>query len=119
MCSEARWFMKEFDLVTDSYRLFSAVHRLSDGPNDWFNCGPTQKFVLRQLKGMDSLLVKQSQQSAPNREELHYDARENVDGLHDAANMDRALLMLYGYILYLGKSYSLALSMPPLPTLKT
>ncbi|KAL8660602.1 MAG: hypothetical protein Q9202_006378 [Teloschistes flavicans] len=109
-CSEARWFMKEFDLVTDSYRLFSAVHRLSDGPNDWFNCGPTQKFVLRQLKGMDSLLVKQSQQSAPNREDLHYDARENVDGLHDAANMDRALLMLYGYILYLGKSYSLALN---------
>ncbi|KAL9579876.1 MAG: hypothetical protein Q9212_004837 [Teloschistes hypoglaucus] len=118
-CNEARWFMKEFHLVTDGYRLFSAVHRLSDGPNSWFNCGPTQKFVLRQLKGMDSLLVEQSQQRASSRENKDYDARENAISLHDAANMDRALLMLYGYILYLGKSYSLALSMTPLLTLKT
>ncbi|KAL8775160.1 MAG: hypothetical protein Q9194_003848 [Teloschistes cf. exilis] len=118
-CNEARWFMKEFHLVTDGYRLFSAVHRLSGGSNGWFNCSPTQKFVLRQLKGMDSLLVEQSQQGAPSRENNDYDARESVNSLHDAANMDRALLMLYGYILYLGRSYSLALSMTPLLTLKT
>ncbi|KAL8643369.1 MAG: hypothetical protein Q9228_000002 [Teloschistes exilis] len=109
-CNEARWFMKEFHLVTDGYRLFSAVHRLSDGPNGWFNCGPTQKFVLRQLKLMDLLLVEQSQQRASSRKDNDYDSRENVNSLHDAANMDRALLMLYGYILYLGKSYSLALN---------
>lgn len=111
--------MKEFHLVTDGYRLFSAVHRLSDGPNGWFNCGPTQKFVLRQLKLMDLLLVEQSQQRASSRKDNDYDTRENVNSLHDAANMDRALLMLYGYILYLGKSYSLALSMSPLLTLET
>ncbi|KAL8687774.1 MAG: hypothetical protein Q9218_006150 [Villophora microphyllina] len=110
MCNEARWFMKEFRLVTDGYRLFSAVHRLSDGSNNWFNCGPSQKFVLRQLKAMDLLLVNQTQQGDPDRGGQPCDARDNGNCLHGAADMDRALLMLYGYILYLGKSYSLALN---------
>ncbi|KAL8847185.1 MAG: hypothetical protein Q9221_007764 [Calogaya cf. arnoldii] len=107
----ARWFMKEFQFVTDGYRLFSAVNRLCDGGNSWFNCGPSQKYVLRQLKAMDQSVVGQSQHSISFHEKASYTTRDDEGNPIRASDMDLSLLMLYGYILYLGKSYSLALSM--------
>ncbi|KAL8651816.1 MAG: hypothetical protein Q9226_004535 [Calogaya cf. arnoldii] len=105
-----RWFMKEFQFVTDGYRLFSAVNRLCDGGNSWFNCGPSQKYVLRQLKAMDQSLVGQRQHSIPFHEKASYTTRDDEGNPIQASDMDLSLLMLYGYILYLGKSYSLALN---------
>ncbi|KAL8707308.1 MAG: hypothetical protein Q9220_007651 [cf. Caloplaca sp. 1 TL-2023] len=96
LCSIARWFMKEFHLVTDGYRLFAAVNRLCHGGNTWFNCGPSQKYVLRQLKLMDSPAVK-------DRGLKSHDSQVDSD-------LDVSLLMLYGYILYMGRSYSSALN---------
>ena len=109
-CSIARWFMKEFQFVTDGYRLFSAVNRLCDGVNNWFNCGASQKYVLRQLKAMDQSLVGQSQHRNFFVEKPSYTTRDDQGNPIQASDMDLSLLMLYGYILYLGKSYSLALS---------
>ncbi|KAL8992356.1 MAG: hypothetical protein Q9169_007160 [Polycauliona sp. 2 TL-2023] len=109
-CSVARWFMKEFQFVTDGYRLFSAVNRLCDGGNSWFNCGASQKYVLRQLKAMDHSLVSQSQRRNSFQEKASYTTRDDEGNPIQASEMDLSLLMLYGYILYLGKSYSLALS---------
>ncbi|KAI4263381.1 MAG: hypothetical protein L6R42_001470 [Xanthoria sp. 1 TBL-2021] len=109
-CSVARWFMKEFQFVTDGYRLFSAVNRLCDGGNSWFNCGPSQKYVLRQLKAMDHSLVGQSQHRISFQEKASYTTRDDEGNPIQASDMDLSLLMLYGYILYLGKSYSLALN---------
>ncbi|KAL8972916.1 MAG: hypothetical protein Q9183_000267 [Haloplaca sp. 2 TL-2023] len=106
LCDVARWFMKEFQFVTEGYRLFSAVHRLCDGQDSWFNCGASQKFVLRQLKAMD---VAASQRGVD--ESRKRGTRENHQGrLSDDCDVDQALLMLYGYILYLGRSFSLALN---------
>ncbi|KAL8952176.1 MAG: hypothetical protein Q9222_001897 [Ikaeria aurantiellina] len=96
LCSVARWFMKEFHLVSDGYRLFAAVNRLCRGGSTWFNCGPSQKYVLRQLKAMDSGTVNGNGLDSRNSQ---------IDG-----DMDIALLMLYGYILYVGRSYSSALN---------
>ncbi|KAL8701755.1 MAG: hypothetical protein Q9201_004736 [Fulgogasparrea decipioides] len=110
LCNIARWFMKEFQFVADGYRLFSAVNRLCDGRNRWFNCGASQKFVLRQLKAMDSSLGGQSRQSNLDSDRLPLVAGEERHGLDGAAEMDLALLMLYGYILYVGRSFSLALN---------
>lgn len=112
-CSAARWFMKEFQFVTDGYRLFCAVNRLCDGANSWFNCGPSQKYVLRQLKAMDHSLVGQSQHRLSFQEKASYTTRDNEGNPIQASDMDLSLLMLYGYILYSGKSYSLALSTAP------
>ncbi|KAI4237344.1 MAG: hypothetical protein LQ349_001916 [Xanthoria aureola] len=109
-CGAARWFMKEFQFVTDGYRLFCAVNRLCDGANNWFNCGPSQKYVLRQLKAMDHSLVGQSQHRLSFQEKASYTTRDNEGNPIQASDMDLSLLMLYGYILYLGKSYSLALN---------
>ncbi|KAL8738627.1 MAG: hypothetical protein Q9181_000623 [Wetmoreana brouardii] len=110
LCNVARWFMKEFQFVTDGYRLFSAVNRLCDGRNRWFNCGASQKFVLRQLKALDSSLGGQGRQSNLDSDRVPLVTGEETHGLDGAAEMDLALLMLYGYILYVGKSYSLALN---------
>ena len=99
--------MKEFQFVTDGYRLFSAFHRLCDGQDSWFNCGASQKFVLRQLKAMDVAALQRGVDESRKR-----GTRENHQHrLSDDCDMDQALLMLYGYILYLGRSFSLALSM--------
>ncbi|KAL8879831.1 MAG: hypothetical protein Q9198_002637 [Flavoplaca austrocitrina] len=110
LCSVARWFMKEFQFVTDGYRLFSAINRLCDGGNSWFNSGPSQKYVLRQLKAMDHSLVSPCQHRVSFQEKASYTTRDDKGNPIQASDMDISLLMLYGYILYLGKSYSLALN---------
>ncbi|KAL8943122.1 MAG: hypothetical protein Q9216_001252 [Gyalolechia sp. 2 TL-2023] len=109
-CSVARWFMKEFQFVTDGYRLFSTINRLCNSPNTWFNCGPTQKFVRRQLKAMDCSLVDPNRRHELYQEKASYTTRDDEGRPIRADDLDLALLMLYGYILYLGKSFALSLN---------
>ncbi|KAL8802465.1 MAG: hypothetical protein Q9223_006641 [Gallowayella weberi] len=109
-CGVARWFMKEFQFITDGYRLFSALNRLCNGNNAWYNCGPSQKYVLRQLKAMDHSLVGQGQHNKWFQERASYTTRDNEGNAIKAGEIDLALVMLYGYILYLGRSYSAALN---------
>ncbi|KAI4287069.1 MAG: hypothetical protein L6R35_003675 [Caloplaca aegaea] len=109
-CSVARWFMKEFQFVTDGYRLFSAVNRLYDGKNTWFNSGPSQKYVRRQLRAMDYSLVGQNQARSTNQERASYTSKDGEGNPIHASDMDLALLILYGHILYLGKSFGVALN---------
>ncbi|KAL8929626.1 MAG: hypothetical protein Q9172_000422 [Xanthocarpia lactea] len=93
-CSVARWFMKEFQFVTDGYRLFSAVNRLCDGGNRWFNSSPSQKYVLRQLKAMDHSLVGQSQHRTCFQEKASYTTIDDEGNPIQASEMDLSLLML-------------------------
>ena len=76
---------------TDSYRMFAAVARICQSPIAWYTSGPTQKYMLRQIKSMDAEI--KANQGAGNGEHLTI-----------------PLLMLYGHILYTGTSYSYALS---------
>ncbi|KAL8722382.1 MAG: hypothetical protein Q9225_001113 [Loekoesia sp. 1 TL-2023] len=109
-CNVARWFMKEYQFTTDGYRLFCVLNRLCDGRNTWFNCGPTQKFVRRQLKAVDYSLLDQSQRHKLYQERASYTTKDNEGRPISAGDMDLALLMLYGYMLYLGKSFALSLN---------
>lgn len=107
--------MKEYQFTTDSYRFYAAVHRLCHCPDDtvgWYNCGPSQKFLLRQIKAMDhSLLNKRGQQNLHIKdypgERAGYTAKDRETGktiYND--DMDVQMLMLYGHMLFVGGSYA-------------
>ena len=111
VCNVARWFMKEYQFTTDVYRLYAALNRVCQTPTSWYNSGPSQKFILRQVKAMDYSLVSEEFRSKHYAERGSYTAK-GLDGepfIND--EMDVALLMLYGHVLYAGTSYSNAFSM--------
>lgn len=110
LCNIARWFMKEYQFVTDTYCLFSALNRLCDSENSWYNCGPSQKYVLRQIKAVDFSLVGAGRRKPLWQEKAPYTTKDSNGTQLQPENMDVALLMLYGHILYAGKSYSYAIS---------
>ncbi|RKF80761.1 Transcription factor tau subunit sfc4 [Golovinomyces cichoracearum] len=106
--SVARFFMREYQFTTDSYRLFSAMLRICQSPVSWYSSGPTQKYVLRQIKAMDFALTGGDEKNLVYNKPCAENARE--DDIRAALNMDIPLLMLYGHILYAGTSYAYALN---------
>ena len=100
--------MKDCQFVTDAYRLFSALNRLSDGNHSWFNCGPSQKYILRQVKAMDFSLAGNDRGRHSYQEKSAYTAKDSEGNTVLPKSMDVSLLMLYGYVLYAGKSYAYA-----------
>ncbi len=110
LCNIARWFMKEYQYVTDGYRLFSALNRLCNSESSWFNCGPSQKYIMRQLKAVDFSILAEDRRKSLFQERASYSTKTS-DGLKlQAGDMDIALLMLYGHILHAGRSYANAVS---------
>ncbi|KAI9873850.1 MAG: transcription factor TFIIIC subunit tfc4 [Pleopsidium flavum] len=110
LCNVARWFMKEYQFSSDSYRLFSALNRLCNGPSSWYNSGPSQKYILRQVKAMDFSLLGDERRRSIFQEKASYTTKDESGKPIPAEEMDVALLMLYGHILYAGTSYSYALN---------
>lgn len=102
--------MREYQFVTDGYRLFSAFNRFSDSENTWYNCGPSQKYILRQLKAVDFSLLGDARRKSLFQERASYTTKDENGNQIRAQEMDVALLMLYGHILYAGKSYAYAVS---------
>ena len=92
-----RWFMRTYQFCTDTYRLFAALNlhhtylpipggkdtMMAQAP---FRQGPSQKFMMRQVKAIDALLPSDYNIDDPidgpvpafMREELHRLAREEV-----------------------------------------
>jgi hypothetical protein len=110
LCNVSRWFMKEYQFSTDSYRLFSGLNRLCNAPTSWYNSGPSQKFVLRQIKAMDFSLLGHEAGGSFFHEKASWSTKDENGNPVPAKDLDVALLMLYGHILYIGTSYSYALS---------
>lgn len=110
LCNIARWFLKEYQFVTDGYSLFSALNRLCDSENLWYNCGASQKYILRQIKAVDFSLLGDPPRKNLFQERAAYSTKDTDGILVRAKAMDVALLMLYGHILYAGKSYASAVS---------
>lgn len=102
--------MKEFQFITDGYRLFSALNRLCNTANSWYNCGPSQKYVLRQLKAMDFSLDNNSRNRSLFQEKASLTTKDKNGKPLPAKDLDIGLLMLYGHILYVGRSYSYSIS---------
>ena len=102
--------MKEYQFVTDGYRLFSALNRICDTENTWYNCGPSQKFILRQLKAMDFSLLGKDKYRSSFQERASFSTKDQNGNSIKATELDVGLLMLYGHILYVGKSYAYSIS---------
>jgi general transcription factor 3C polypeptide 3 (transcription factor C subunit 4) len=106
----ARYFMKEHQFTTDSYRIFTAMVRMSNSPILFFPNDTTRKFIQRQIKLMDDALFEKQRcdgsfgQDEPNGIKGKYDHRA-ID-----SEMDIALLMLYGHVLFANQSQLLAIS---------
>lgn len=106
----ARYFTSHHQFTTDSYRMFAAITRLCQSPISWYCSGPTQKYVLRQIKAMDFSLVDEDQRRKHFAEKASYSALDNNGMPFVNEELDLGLLMLYGHILSAGASHAHALS---------
>ncbi|OJJ47824.1 hypothetical protein ASPZODRAFT_131413 [Penicilliopsis zonata CBS 506.65] len=110
LAHEARWFMKEYQFVTDTYRLFAMLSRLCGDPHrSLLHSSPNMKFMLRQVKAVDAALP--AHLDGDNRQTTTTTttyADENTT--EEVVGLDAALLVLYGHILYSGNSFYPALN---------
>jgi general transcription factor 3C polypeptide 3 (transcription factor C subunit 4) len=132
-----RWFMKEYQFVTDVYRLFAALNMLYTGPiekggkeiqikNAPFRQGPSQKFLFRQVKAVDFYLPAQYNQDGldgPVPQYIRDEERETPEAGKATLTsknretgeqirpqeIDIVLLCLYASIMYTGGSFPNAL----------
>ncbi|CAI6097131.1 unnamed protein product [Clonostachys chloroleuca] len=98
--SIARHLMKD-GAISDSHRMFALLSTLCQSPISWYTSGPAQKFILRQIKAIDSAHLGGT--GAQNGNES-VNVADPVD-----VNLDVCLLMLYGHILFTSTSYTFAL----------
>lgn len=116
LLDQARWFVKEYQFVTDTYRLFAMLSNVCGDPlKSLFHSSPSMKFVLRQIKAMDFTLPEFNKQPRPARqtiwkERASLSTRDENGEPIPAHDLDVALLMLYGHILYSGGSFYSALN---------
>ncbi|KAK3906653.1 hypothetical protein C8A05DRAFT_11619 [Staphylotrichum tortipilum] len=96
----ARYFMRDYMPGTDSYRMFAAMCRVCQTPVSWYTSGPAQKFILRQIKTMDNIVMRKEAGAATT---------DPAEGDPEIA-LDVALLTIYGHILFTTTSYTYALS---------
>ena len=100
-----RFFMKQDQFATDAYRIFGTFNRNGSAHDAAFARGSIQKFLMRQVKLMDTCIKRLSQHPSGKNELRNSGA-------------DTALLMMYGHMLYTAGSYKNAIRMPSFPTLK-
>ena len=126
-----RWFIKEYQFCTDTFRLFAALnlfYTLPDGgkptaTHSGIRDQSTQKFMLRQIRRLDSLLpddynVDGNEGPVPGfmrtnlgrKEDQGEDDEDERDPGVRPKEMDVVLLCLYGHMLAAGDSFVGALS---------
>ncbi|KAI1942976.1 transcription factor TFIIIC subunit tfc4 [Ophidiomyces ophidiicola] len=118
LATVARWFMKEYQFVTDTYRLFATLSRLCGDPRkSLFHSSPSMKFMLRQVKAIDYTIPEDNSTPKADRplptffaERASLSTKDEFGNPMAAEEMDVALLVLYGHILYAGNSFTNALN---------
>ncbi len=108
--AKARYFMVTYQFTTDSYRLFGALARAIQSPVSWYSSGPSQKYILRQIKCMDLALVDEEFRGKMSSEKGTYSVFAEDGSAIENKDMDICLIMLYGHILFTGQSYAFALN---------
>lgn len=111
LCERTRWFIKTYPYQSDVYRLHSVLHRACRGPLLWYNAGPEQKFLMRQVKAMDFALLPEARQ----KEMLAGGQIEGITGKaehnpHNITEHDPVLLALYGHLMLAAGSFGNALA---------
>lgn len=99
----ARHLMKD-GATTDSYRMFALLSSLCQSPITWYTSGPAQKFILRQIRFIDT-----EQMTISSCQPGSGDDANAIDT--SSTQLDVCLLMLYGHILFTSTSYTYALGM--------
>jgi general transcription factor 3C polypeptide 3 (transcription factor C subunit 4) len=87
--------------------MFAALTRLCPSPTSWYASGPSQKFLLRQIKIMDRTLI-----AAETGENLNDDDGPELPS-YPSKELDPTLLVLYGHVLFTSGSFTYALSKSP------
>lgn len=106
----ARWFMMQYQFATDSYRMFAALMRMCHAPISWYCAGPTQKFILRQIKTADFAIANEARKKVIERAKAAYTHMDEKGQPIINKELDVQLLMMYGHILIAGASYLYALN---------
>ncbi|KAL2356117.1 transcription factor tfiiic complex subunit sfc4, partial [Cryomyces antarcticus] len=114
LCTISRWFIRRYPYASSTYQLYAAMGRLHAGAPNWYNSGPSQKFILRQVKALDyAILDPQRRRSYAfvDQERSSYTAGGRHDGNpHALTGLDAGALVLYGHLLAVAGSYSNALN---------
>ena len=138
----ARYFTSKHQFDTDAFRMFAALSRLCPSPASWYASGPVQKFLLRQIRIMDTTLLPRSSSTAQDHRRAGGGARESDQHLGEGAEdddgdgdgdgalateqatypgkeLDSTLLTVYGHVLFISSSFTYALSMSFAPFFRT
>ncbi|KAJ5543507.1 Tetratricopeptide-like helical [Penicillium sp. DV-2018c] len=114
LANEARWFIKEYQFVTDTYRLFSMLSHLCGDPHrSLFHSSGNMKFMLRQIKAIDFTMPVETPRPIRHsvwKERATLSTRDEAGQPITAKSLDIALLVLYGHMLYSGNSFYPALN---------
>ncbi|KAK8221940.1 transcription factor TFIIIC subunit tfc4 [Zalaria obscura] len=114
LCAVSRWFVSQWPHSSGPYQLFAAVNRIFPGPTNWFNAGPTQKFILRNVKALDFALLDPSARDRYTftaTERSSWTAANKKDpNPHKLQELDPAVLTLYGHIVAAATSWPSALN---------
>ncbi|KMU77596.1 hypothetical protein CISG_01353 [Coccidioides immitis RMSCC 3703] len=109
--------MKEYQFVTDTYRLFATLSRVCGDPRkSLFHSSPSMKFMLRQVKAIDYSITEDPSSTTTDprptffAERASLTTKDESGNLIPAEDMDVSLLVLYGHILYAGNSFTNALN---------
>lgn len=87
---------------SDGSRLYALLANLCQSPISWYTSGPAQKFILRQIKIIDT-----AHGSDMNPSQVS--PMDNYKNRSAEPKLDICLLMLYGHILFTSTSYTFAL----------
>jgi len=118
LCNTSRFFMKKFPFATDSFRLYAALNLLFPDQPSWYNSGPSQKFMMRQIRSMDYSLLTPEQRANfkfPDQTKVSLNSAITSEDAtpgnpHGLKEIEPALLLLYGHFLAQAASYSNALN---------
>ncbi|KAL9085982.1 MAG: hypothetical protein Q9165_007344 [Trypethelium subeluteriae] len=113
VCNVTRWFIKNAPYTNEAISLYAIANQLLRCEPNWYNSGPSQKFFLRQVKGMDFALLDPKTRdlySFTDAEKRTYGDRATKDNPHGLTEPDPALLMLYGHLLAVSGSFANALN---------
>lgn len=114
----ARWFIKTFGYSANAYTFYTIAHYAYNSiyPRTVYNNGPSQKFMLRQLKSIDWAVMSPEARelcSFADLEKKLYARREEEHVASGEPLPEKPLpsaLSAYAHMLMSGGSYSIALS---------
>jgi general transcription factor 3C polypeptide 3 (transcription factor C subunit 4) len=114
VCEVGRFFIIEWPHSGAAYQIFAAVNRLFAGYSNWFNSGPTQKFILRQVKALDYALLDPESRALyafTGQERSSYTHAGKRDANpYSLPDLDSSVLSLYGHIMAAAQSWTSALN---------